>query len=46
LAKGHRLAIDGAMVVAFAVTAALACWLLLRGGHAMLFGADPIAIFG
>ncbi|WP_160012432.1 NnrU family protein [Rhizobium sp. 18055] len=43
---GHRLSVDRAMILAFAVTVALVCWLILGGGHAMLFGADPIAIFG
>ncbi len=46
LRSGRGLAVDGAMVVAFVITVALAGWLLLEGGHAMLFGPDPIAIFG
>lgn len=46
LARGQGISVDGAMIVAFAVTAALGRWLLLGGGHAVLFGADPIAIFG
>jgi len=46
LRSGHGLTVDPAMILAFAITVALAYWLLLGGGHAMLFGADPIAIFG
>jgi uncharacterized membrane protein len=31
------------MALAFALTAAMTLWLLL-GGHALLFGADPLSM--
>lgn len=37
-----RLAVDGPMLLAAALTA-LTIWWLLAGGHAALFGADPMA---
>lgn len=37
-----RLAVDGPMLLAVALTA-LTIWWLLAGGHAALFGADPMA---
>lgn len=40
-----KLRIDTAMLVAFLTAAALTTWLLL-GGHAVLFGADPLAMAG
>ena len=40
-----RLRTDTAMLVAFIISAALTSWLLL-GGHAVLFGADPLAMAG
>lgn len=36
-----RLAVDGPMLLAIAFTA-LTVWWLLAGGHALLFGADPM----
>jgi len=44
--SGHRPRFDRPMAIAALVTAALSVWLLFGGGHALLFGADPIAIFG
>lgn len=38
-----RVAVDAPMVLAFALTAALTFWLLM-GGHAALFGADPLVM--
>jgi uncharacterized membrane protein len=38
-----RLRVDGALVAAAMASALLTAWLLL-GGHAMLFGADPLAM--
>ena len=35
--------LDGALVIAILISAALTAWLLL-GGHAALFGADPLAM--
>jgi uncharacterized membrane protein len=46
LLKGQGLAIDMPMAISAAVAAGLTVWLLFGGGHALLFGADPIAIFG
>jgi uncharacterized membrane protein len=46
LLKGQPLAMDMPMVISAAVAAGLSVWLLFGGGHALLFGADPIAIFG
>lgn len=44
IARGRaRFGIDPAMILALALTAALSAWLLL-GGHAALFGADPLAM--
>lgn len=40
-----RLRVDAAMLVALVTAAALTIWLLL-GGHAVLFGADPLAMAG
>lgn len=37
-----RIALDGPMLLAAALTG-LTVWWLLAGGHAMLFGADPMA---
>jgi len=37
-----RLHMDGPMLVAFGMTCATTIW-LLTGGHALLFGADPVA---
>lgn len=39
-----RLAVDGPMLLA-AVLTGLTVWWLLAGGHAVLFGADPMAYF-
>ncbi len=39
--RKNHLAIDAPMALAFALTAALTLW-LLSGGHALLFGADPL----
>jgi uncharacterized membrane protein len=39
------LTIDGPMLAAAAAAALLTIWLLL-GGHAVLFGADPLALLG
>ncbi len=41
-----RLTLDLPMLLAAALTAGISCWLLLGGGHATLFGVDPIAAFG
>ncbi|WIJ26970.1 NnrU family protein [Devosia sp. RR2S18] len=38
-----RLRVDPAMLVAFILTVLLTAWLLI-GGHAVLFGADPLAM--
>jgi uncharacterized membrane protein len=43
--SGRRPDWDVAMFAAAVIAAALGAWLLLGGGHALLFGADPIAIF-
>jgi uncharacterized membrane protein len=43
LAGRTRLRLDWPMAVAVAGSAALTAWLLL-GGHAVLFGADPLAL--
>lgn len=45
LAGRARLTVDAPMLVA-AIIAALLTLFLLTGGHAMLFGADPIASLG
>ncbi|MBB3593783.1 putative membrane protein [Rhizobium sp. BK529] len=44
--SGVRPKSDAALVAAAVATSALVAWLLLAGGHAMLFGADPISVFG
>jgi uncharacterized membrane protein len=44
--SGVRPKSDAALVAAAAATLALTAWLLLAGGHALLFGADPISVFG
>jgi len=38
--------IDLPMSIAAAIATALTVWLLFGGGHALLFGADPVVIFG
>jgi uncharacterized membrane protein len=38
-----RLRFDGAIAISLAVTALLVVW-LLTGGHALLFGVDPLAL--
>jgi uncharacterized membrane protein len=38
-----RIKVDAPMALAFALTAAMTLWLLL-GGHALLFGADPLSM--
>ncbi len=44
IAQGRaRPRLDRHMAIAFAIAAALTTWLLL-GGHAVLFGADPLAM--
>lgn len=44
IAQGRaRFGIDPAMILALALTVALSAWLLL-GGHAALFGTDPLAM--
>ena len=44
IAQGRaRLRVDAAMLMALAVAAALTAW-LLTGGHAALFGADPLSL--
>nr|WP_246698093.1 NnrU family protein [Rhizobium sp. BK275] len=44
--SGVRPKSDAALVAAAMATIALVVWLLLAGGHALLFGADPISVFG
>ncbi len=44
--SGRRPGWDMPMLLSAAIAAALVVWLLFAGGHALLFGADPIAIFG
>ena len=44
--SGVRPKSDTALVAAAVATIALVAWLLLAGGHALLFGADPISVFG
>lgn len=39
--RKNRISVDGPMAIAITLTAALTFWLLL-GGHAALFGADPL----
>ncbi len=41
VAGRNRVKVDSPMALAFALTAAVTLWLLL-GGHAFLFGADPL----
>ncbi|NKN35313.1 NnrU family protein [Agrobacterium sp. a22-2] len=43
LSAGERLRVDAAMVLAATLTALLTIW-LLAGGHAWLFGADPLSL--
>jgi uncharacterized membrane protein len=38
-----RLRLDSALIAAILISAAITIWLLL-GGHAVLFGADPLAL--
>lgn len=38
-----RLRLDGALLASLLISAVLTAWLLL-GGHAVLFGADPLAL--
>ena len=42
--KGEQSTIDMPLLLAVLATAALTVWLLFSGGHASMFGADPIAI--
>ncbi|MBB5577586.1 MULTISPECIES: NnrU family protein [Rhizobium] len=44
--SGRRPTCDLPMLLAALITVALGAWLLFAGGHALLFGADPIAVFG
>ncbi len=46
LLLGRVPAADKVMALSLAVTVSLVYWLLFAKGHAMLFGVDPIAIFG
>lgn len=41
-----RLRVDAVMGISLALTLVVTAWLLLGGGHAMLFGADPLAAAG
>lgn len=41
----NRLRLDAAMILALGISGLLTTWLLL-GGHAALFGADPLAMTG
>lgn len=43
LGSRARLRFDGAMAIGLAATAVLVAW-LLTGGHALLFGVDPLAL--
>jgi uncharacterized membrane protein len=43
---GRRPAFDVPLVASILLTGILVGWLLFGGGHALLFGADPVAIFG
>lgn len=43
--SGRRPACDLSMLFAALIAVALGAW-LFGGGHALLFGADPIAVFG
>jgi uncharacterized membrane protein len=43
LAGKTRLRLDQPLVISMLASAALTAWLLL-GGHAVLFGADPLAL--
>jgi uncharacterized membrane protein len=44
--EDHPPSLDRDLLVALVGSAALVGWLLFAGGHSMLFGADPVAIFG
>ncbi len=43
---GERFRIDLPMLASGALAALAVFWLLFAGGHALLFGADPVSIFG
>ncbi|OWV97585.1 NnrU family protein [Rhizobium sp. R72] len=44
--RGARPAVDRPLLLAAAFAGLTVAWLLLGGGHSMLFGADPLAVIG